>query len=111
MTVCSPAMYTILGEEFDIDELNDIVNHGMSAGVSGFIYTSELLDKYTEFKNEIMDDLDEYCEDNFSQSAHSYIAEQLNFDSNDWGEQQFIEYAVWMYVEMRAWFYVNGYND
>ena len=111
MTICSPAMYTILDEEFDIDELNDIVNHGMSAGVSGFIYTSELLDKYTEFKNEIMDDLDEYCEDNFAQSAYSYIAEQLNFDSNDWGEQQFIEHAVWMYVEMRAWFYVNGYDN
>ena len=110
-TVGLDMVQTILGEEFDIDELNDIVNHGMSAGVSGFIYTSELLDKYTEFKNEIMDELDEYCEDNFAQSAHSYIAEQLNFDSNDWGEQQFIEHAVWMYVEMRAWFYVNAYDN
>ena len=71
MAVCSPAMYTILGEEFDIDELNDIVNHGMSAGVSGFIYSSDLYDAYQKHKDEIIDGLDEYCEDNFSQSAHS----------------------------------------
>ena len=111
MAVCSPAMYTILGEEFDIDELNDIVNHGMSAGVSGFIYSSDLYDAYQKHKDEIIDGLDEYCEDNFSQSAHSYITEQLSFDDDHWTEQQFIEYAVWMYVEMRAWFYVNGYQD
>ena len=111
MTVCSPAMYDILGEEFDIDELNDIVNHGMSSGVSGFIYYSENLKKFNEYKDEIIDGLDEFCEDNFSQSAHSYIAEQLNFDSKDWGEQEFANHAVWMYVEMRAWFYVNSNGD
>ena len=111
MAVCSPAMYTILDEEFDIDELNDIVNYGMSAGVSGFIYSSELYDAYHKHKDEIMSGLDEYCEDMFSQSAHSYIAEQLSFDDAHWTEQQFIEHAVWMYVEMRAWFYVNSYDN
>ena len=34
-------MHTILGVEFELDELRDIVNHGMSAGVSGFIYYHE----------------------------------------------------------------------
>ena len=111
MTVCSPAMYDILDEEFDIDELNDIVNYGMSAGVHGFIYSSDLYDVYQKHKDEIMSGLDEYCEDMFAQSAHSYIAEQLSFDDDHWTEQQFIEHAVWMYVEMRAWFYVNSNGD
>ena len=34
-------MHTILGVEFDTDELRDIVTHGMSGGVSGFIYYHE----------------------------------------------------------------------
>ena len=41
MTATSTRMYTILDTEFDIDELKDIVTHGMSGGVSGFIYFSE----------------------------------------------------------------------
>lgn len=111
MAICSPVMFEILGEEFDVDQLNDIVEHGMAAGVSGFIYSSDLYDAYHDHKDEIISGLDEFCEDNFAQSAHSYIAEQLSFDDDHWTEQQFIEHAVWMYVEMRAWFYVNGYND
>ena len=110
-TVGLDMVQTILGEEFDIDELNDIVNYGMSQGVSGFIYSSDLYDVYQKHKDEIMSGLDEYCEDMFAQSAHSYIAEQLSFDDDHWTEQQFIEHAVWMYVEMRAWFYVNSNGD
>ena len=111
MTIAPTQMFTILDREFDIDELRDIVNHGMSAGVSGFIYYSENLETFHKYNDEIISGLDEYCQDNFSQSAYSYISEQLNFDSKDWGEQEFANHAVWMYVEMRAWFYVNGFND
>ena len=41
MTTTSTQMFTILDREFDIDELKDIVLYGMSAGVSGFIYTRD----------------------------------------------------------------------
>ena len=41
-------MFTILDREFDIDELRDVVNHGMSAGVSGFIYFHECVDKFDD---------------------------------------------------------------
>ena len=98
----SPQVFTILGEEFELDHLNDIINHGMACGVSGFIYYHEINSKYTEFKQEIMNYLDGFCEDCFNQSAHAYIAEQLSFDDEHWDEQDFIGHAVWMYAECRA---------
>ena len=47
--------FDVLGHEFTLDELTDIANHGMSAGVSGFIYSSELHDVYEKYENNIMD--------------------------------------------------------
>ena len=41
MTVCSPAMYTILDAEYDIDTLRDVASHGLASGCGGFIYTSD----------------------------------------------------------------------
>ena len=102
MTICSPQLFTIFDEEFELDSLRDIVNHGMSAGVSGFIYYNDINRKYAEFKDEIMSYLNDFCEDNFNQSAHAYIAEQLSFDDPHWEEQDFIGHAVWMYVELKA---------
>ena len=43
----SNTMFTILDREFDIDELRDVVNHGMSAGVSGFIYYMSVMTSST----------------------------------------------------------------
>ena len=74
----------------------------MSGGVSGFIYSSELRHLWDKHEDTIMDWLDGYCDDAFGQSAMSYIAEQLTFDDNFWTMQQLIEYAIWMYVELRA---------
>ena len=102
MLSVAPQVFTILDEEFELDELKDIVMHGMSGGVSGFIYYNDINNKYTEFKHEIMGYLDGFCEDNFNQSAHAYIAEQLSFDDDHWDEQDFIGHAVWMYAELRA---------
>ena len=51
--------WTILDVEFELDELRDIVNHGMSAGVSGFIYTKDCVDKFNEHDDEI----EEYLSD------------------------------------------------
>ena len=47
--------FDVLGHEFTLDELNDIAYHGMAAGVSGFIYSSELHDVYEKYENNIMD--------------------------------------------------------
>jgi hypothetical protein len=43
MTQTVSRSYTILDHEFEADELKDIVTHGMSAGVSGFIYTKDCM--------------------------------------------------------------------
>lgn len=95
-------VYTILGEDLNLDQLNDINNHGMSGGVSGFIYSSELYDKFKKYEDEIMDTLDEFCDGCFGQSAECYIAERLSQDDRHWTMQQFREFAVWMYVELKA---------
>lgn len=42
----------------DISEIIDIVKYGMSMGVNGFIYSSELSDIYNEYKDQIEDLLD-----------------------------------------------------
>ena len=109
MTACRPVSHIILGEEFDSDELRDIANHGANTGVHGFTYSSDLYDMFNKYEEQIMDELDEWCEDNFSQSAAAYIAEQLSFDDRSWTMQQFREYACWMYLEMRAWFIAGDY--
>jgi hypothetical protein len=101
----------ILDKELELDELRDIVDHGMLQGVPGFIYLSDILGKYTEHKNEITEYLNRFCLDNFNQSMHAYIAEQLSFDDEHWTEQEFIQYAVWMYVECRAHAFIEGKDN
>ena len=51
-------MHTILGEEFTIDELRDIANYGADTGVHGFIYSTELADKFDANEYAIEDYLD-----------------------------------------------------
>lgn len=107
MSITAQQLHFILDHEFTLDELRDICNHGMSAGVSGFIYHSELRDLWDKHEDYIMDWLDGFCDDNFGQSAMSYIAEQLSHDDKYWTMQCVIEYAIWMYVELRAQEIVN----
>lgn len=90
-------MHTILGREFDIDELKDIVNHGMSGGVSGFIYYHETRAIFDEHDDEIQDYLSDWCHDNgFSQSSFAYFAS----DAED--ITQLKNKLVWAYVELKA---------
>ena len=44
MTATLTRSYTLLGREFDYDELIDVAQYGCVAGVNGFIYSSELYD-------------------------------------------------------------------
>ena len=53
MTSTPTRTHTILDHEFELDELRDIVNYGMNAGVSGFIYSHETTDKFDMHDDEI----------------------------------------------------------
>ena len=102
MAVCSPAMFDILGEEFDIDELNDIVNHGMSAGVSGFIYTRDCVDKFNEHDDEIEEYLSDWYHDNMNENNYiGAIASNGTFSVGSVDE--LMTKMVWAYVELKAY--------
>jgi hypothetical protein len=97
MTVSTTQMYTILDHEFDIDELKDIVNYGMSAGVSGFIYYRETTDKFDAHDDEIQEYLSDWVHDNgMGQSSFAYFAP----DAED--ITQLKNKLVWSYVELKA---------
>ncbi len=97
-------MHTILNKEFCTGELKDIVNHGMSAGVSGFIYSSELHDCFESNTEVIMDYLDDMADqlgdepNGYRMVLNSMERRGIEFDSL----QVFKEQAVWMYVECIA---------
>ena len=93
-----PVMFTILGQEFDIDELRDIVNHGMSAGVSGFIYTRECVDAFDANDDVIQDFLSDWYYDCIGgdEGSFAYFARDIE-DIN-----QLKNKLVWAYVELKA---------
>ena len=98
MTQTISKMYTILDTEFDIDELKDIVNYGMSAGVSGFTYYHETVDKFDMHDDEIQDYLSDWVHDNsaFNGSSFAYFAPECEDIT------QLKNKLVWSYVELKA---------
>ena len=100
MTALQPItqMHTILDVEFDTDELIDIATHGMSGGVSGFLYFSETVAKFDEHDDEIQDYLSDWVHDNTAggASSFSYFAP----DAED--ITQLKNKLVWSYVELKA---------
>lgn len=73
----------------DADEIKDVANYGCAAGVSGFIYSSELFDFFTEYESDIEDIL----------TLCGVKLEHLVKDPEDWTFQQMRESAVWFVVE------------
>lgn len=100
MTATMTRPVDILNRTFEYDELQDIAQYGANAGVSGFIYSSELYDVFTKYETIIMDYLQDFAEDCFGKSAEAMIVDRL--DCDDWTMQSFRELAVWMYLELRA---------
>ena len=97
-------MHTILDVEFDTDELKDIVMHGMSAGVSGFIYTRDCVAKFNEHDDEIEEYLSDWYHDNMGDDNYiATIAKQCDACSID----QLKNYMVWSYVELKAFDLLN----
>ena len=73
----------------DADEIKDVANYGCAAGVSGFIYSSELFDFFNEYESDIEDILD----------TCGVKLEHLVKDPEDWSFQEMREAAVWFVVE------------
>ena len=97
MTTTLSRSYTILDSEFDIDQLRDIVNHGMSAGVGGHIYTSANVQVFDDNDDEIQDYLSDWCHDNdVQQSSFAYFA------PNAEDIAQLKSQLVWSYIELKA---------
>ncbi len=97
--------FTILDREFEVDELKDIANHGMSGGVSGFIYSTELMECYDKHEDTILDCLDAFADDLGEQSGTAWVIKSFTKDDDDcfYTMQDIKEHAVWMYVELKAY--------
>ncbi len=93
--------WTILDVEFELDELRDIVNHGMSAGVSGFIYTRDCVNKFNEHDDEIEEYLSDWYHDNMGENNYiGAIASNGTFSVGSVDE--LMTQMVWSYVELKA---------
>ena len=88
---------TILGEEFDTDELKDIARYGADTGVHGFTYSSDLYDMFNKYEDEIEDLLDD-----MGFTMHDVMINR-KFDT----VQQYKEWACWAYLECKAQEIVN----
>ena len=91
--------WSILDHEFELDQLRDIANHGMSAGVSGFIYTSECVAIYDEHDDEIEEYLSDYYFDTMNE--RNYMA-AICTDVEPGSIDELKNKMVWMYVEGKA---------
>ena len=95
-------MHTILDHEFDVDQLKDIVNHGMSSGVGGFIYTRECCDAFDEYEDDIETYLSDWYHDNLGENNYiGAIAEGTGFAVGSIDELK--NRMVWSYVELKAY--------
>ena len=73
----------------DIDEIRDVANYGCSAGVSGFIYSTELAEFYDNYEDDIEDELD-----NIGLKLHDLV------DTDEfYTMQELKEKSVWCVVE------------
>ena len=102
MTTTVTRSYTILDTEFDVDQLKDIVTHGMSGGVSGFIYTRDCVDKFNEFDDVIEEYLSDWYHDNMDENNYiGAISSNGTFPVGSIDELK--NRMVWVYVELKAY--------
>ena len=73
----------------DADEIKDVAYYGCAAGVSGFIYSTELAEFFDEHESDIEDVLDMF----------DVRLNQLVKDETAWTFQEMKESAVWYVVE------------
>ena len=102
MTATLTQSYTLLGEEFDYDELQDIAQYGANTGVHGFTYSSDLYDVWVTHGEDVASYLEDFATDCYDKSWESMILDNPNIDEDCWTTQQLREYAIWTYLELRA---------
>ena len=102
MTTATMQTFDILGHEFDMDALNDIATHGMDAGVSGFIYSTELAVLFDKYEEDIWNYLDEHAFDLGEKSGIQMVVNCVTRDDDFYTMQDIKEKAVWMFVELFA---------
>ena len=101
MTQTLTKTFTILDREFDVDELRDIVNHGMSSGVSGFIYTRDNVEHFNNNDDVIEEYLSDWYYDTLGE--RDYISAISQHGDNPVGSvDELKNRMVWAYVELKA---------
>ena len=110
MTQTVSRTYTILGSEFDVDQLKDVVNHGMSSGVPGFTYYSDTIAKFNEFEDDIETYLSDWYHDNMGED--NYINAITGVHDRIYSIDALKNTMVWIYVELVAFEILseNGYE-
>ena len=92
-------MYDALAERFDdLDECKDVAEYGCAAGVSDFIYSSELCEFFDKYEGEIENELE----------SLGLTYTDLVDTSEFWTMQDCKERAVWCIVEMYCHNRVNA---
>ena len=79
------------------EELRDITRHGLSGGVSSFIYTSELRELFDKYEAEILN----YCIEDCGVTLSDLAVDCIDID-------EIAIHAVWMFVE--GWAHVEYEN-
>mgnify|MGYP006218351587 FL=1 len=102
MTATLTRSYTLLGEEFDYDELQDIAQYGANTGVHGFTYSSDLYDVWVNHGEDVTSYLEDFANDCFDKSWEAMVLDSPLIDEDSWTTQQMREIAIWMYLELRA---------
>ena len=85
---------------FTIEELRDIVNHGMSAGIPMFIYTKDNVAWFDENEDIIEEYLSDWYHDNMGED--NYIHALTEGRPELCSIQALKQHMVWSYVELKA---------
>lgn len=102
MTATLTRSYTLLGEEFDYDELQDIAQYGANTGVHGMTYSSDLYDVWVSHGEDVASYLEDFANDCFNKSWEAMVLDSPLIDEDFWTMQQLREIAIWTYLELRA---------
>ena len=98
--------YTYMQDNYEVDELNNLAEHGAQGGISGMIYYSEIVALYDFYKNDIWDLAYEGAED-AGINVMEYIA-SFNGAKNVGGDVQFKNLLVWYAAETIARHIIYG---
>ena len=98
--------YTILGIEFEEEELLEIARYGMGAGVEGLTYFYQCADRFDEFDDEIQDFLSDWCFDKkVGECSFAFFAPEAE------DVTQLKKQLVYAFVELKAQQLISDSNQ